>query len=277
MTFKRTLVLLAAGSLIACGGKADNSTPASDAAGLAQTSDSLVSLGEEQTLPPPPPETPAEPAKPTPPPPVNPKPAPPPPAAKPAPPASKPAPPAAKPTPVEPAPPAAVLAVGKTIATTLVDSVHSRYSKVGDVVKARVSQDITGADGTVLIPAGAIVSLKVTEIGMADSRGEKGTLALKATEVSFDGKNHAINADATDYEYEMKARGIQGGDVAKTGAGAAAGALIGRVVGGKKGTVGGALVGGAVGAAVASSTADRDIIVHAGQKLTLTLKGDFNR
>lgn len=270
-----TMILMAA--VTACGGgkTADN---ASTGTPVPASPDSLVALADAGQLPPPPPKvetvvvnkpTPATPPRTNPPRATPPRTTPPPASTAGTGSATTPTPP--------PAPKAAVAGTGQAIVTTLVDSVHSRYTKVGDAIRVRVAQDVSSSDGREVIPAGSMITLYVTAIAQADSRGEKGTLTLKAREVEIDGKSHAINAEATDYEYEMRARGVQSGDVAKTGAGAAAGAIIGRVAGGKKGTLGGALIGGAVGAAVASSTANRDIIVHAGQKMTLTLRDDFSR
>lgn len=197
-------------------------------------------------------------------------------------PAPRPRPPAASPRPSDPPPApapsrATVAATGTTIAGTTIDSVHSRYTKVGDPVRVRVSQDVLGANGKVAIPAGSVITLSVTEIAQADNRGEKGTLGLSARSVEIDGKSYDLTARATDYAYEMKARGVGAGEVAKTGAGAAAGAIIGRVIGGKTGTVVGAVGGAAAGAAVASKSANRDIVVHAGTAMTITLRDDFTR
>jgi hypothetical protein len=182
------------------------------------------------------------------------------------------------PTPApQPAASAPSLASGIAIQTVTVDSVHSQYTSVGDPIRVRVTKDVTSADGKVVIPAGAMITLSVTEIAQADNRGEKGTLSLAARSISINGTSYPITARATDYEYEMKARGVGATDVAKTGAGAVAGGLIGKVIGGKTGAVVGAVGGGAAGAAVAAKTANRDIIVHAGKAMTITLRDEFVR
>lgn len=177
----------------------------------------------------------------------------------------------------QPAASAPSLASGVAIQTVMIDSVHSQYTRVGDPIRVRVASDVMSADGKVVIPAGSVITLTVTDIGQADNRGEKGTLSLAGRSISINGESHPITARATDYEYEMKARGVGATDVAKTGAGAAAGAIIGRVIGGKTGTVVGAVGGAAAGAAVASKTANRDIIVHAGKAMTITLRDEFVR
>ena len=169
-----------------------------------------------------------------------------------------------------------VLPSGTTIGLTAIDSIHSHYNKVGDVVRARVSEDIS-ADGKVVIPAGSIVKLSVTAIARAPERGTKGTLELRARDVEINGQSYPLRGRVTQYRYEMKARDIGAGEVAKTGAGAIIGAVVGHAIGGGTGTVVGAVGGGAAGAAVAAKEADRDIIVHAGAGMTIELREDFSR
>ncbi|HET9064669.1 MAG TPA: glycine zipper 2TM domain-containing protein [Gemmatimonadales bacterium] len=260
-----TLTLIAA----ACGG--DKPLEQDQATGL---HDSLVPIADEpmlpDTTPPAPPETviverPApSPARPRP---------TPPPVATTRPERNDP-PPAPTPAPVTATP---VLASGTAIRTTMMDSVHSRYNNVGDPVRVRVATDYTDGNGKVVIPAGSVITMSITDIKPAANRDAAGTLVLSARSIMIDGESYPLTARSTDFEYELRARGIGTGEVAKTGAGAVAGGIIGRVIGGKKGTVIGAIGGAAAGAAVASSTADRDIIVHAGKAMTITLRDEFSR
>ncbi|MES2304036.1 MAG: hypothetical protein V4558_00920 [Gemmatimonadota bacterium] len=185
--------------------------------------------------------------------------------------------PAPAPAPAAPASRSGVLASGSSFTASAIDSVHSHYTKVGDQIRVRVSNDVTGANGRVVIPAGSIVTLAVTDIAQAKNRGEKGTLAMSARSVEINGSSYPISANASDYAYEMKARNVGVEEVAKTGAGAAAGAIVGRVIGGKTGTIIGAVGGAAAGGAIAAKSANRDIIVHAGNSVTLTLRDDFSR
>ncbi len=207
----------------------------------------------------------------------------PPPAATPAPrPTPRPVQPAPAPSPPPapapaPAPASASLEVGTTIATTTLDSIHSRYNLVGDQIRVRVSRDVVAEDGRVVIPAGAIVTLAVTEIMPAANKGETGSLILSARSVEIGGTSYSLTARATSVQSELKSRGVGTGEVAKTGAGAIAGGLIGRAIGGRTGTVVGAIGGAAAGAAIADKTVDRDIVVVVGNSITLTLRDDFSR
>ncbi|MEO8480142.1 MAG: glycine zipper 2TM domain-containing protein [Gemmatimonadota bacterium] len=251
----------------ACGG--DKPLEQDQAMGLR---DSLVPIADEPMLPdtnpPAPPETviverPA-------PPPTRPRPRPtPPPVAATQPERNNPAP--------APSATGSVLASGTAIRTTVIDSVHSRYNNVGDPIRVRVVADYTDGNGKVVIPAGSVITMSITDIKPAANRDAAGTLVLSARSVMINGESYPITARSTDFEYELHARGIGTSEVAKTGAGAVAGGIIGRVIGGKKGTVIGAIGGAAAGAAVASSSADRDIIVHSGKSMTITLRDDFSR
>lgn len=214
---------------------------------------------------------------PVPPPPPPSRPTPKPPASKPV--ASSPPPPAPAPSPA-PAPPAAPatrsVAAGTTLALNATAEFSSKTHKVGQTVTATVAADVNDANGKVVIPAGATVSLEIVELARSENKSDNGKVALKATSVSFGGASYDLAGVTTEVEHTLKGRGVQAGDAAKVGAGAAAGAIVGRILGGKKGgAVVGGVVGAAAGTAVAVNSADRDVIVAAGSKIMLTLGSLF--
>jgi hypothetical protein len=262
-----TPLLLALCVAAACGGD----KPLDQDAAL-DGGDSLVAIVDEATLPDTTPPAPPETV-------IVERPAPPAPA--PSRPRPRPTPPAAAPSPTPTPPPAAQavrhLASGTALNTTVMDSIHSHHNKVGDLIRLRVVGDYTDANGRVVIPAGAVVTMAITELAPAANRGGAGTLALSGRSVTIEGESYPLAARSTDFEYELRARSIGAGEVAKTGAGAVAGGIIGRVIGGKKGTVVGAIGGAAAGAAVASSTIDRDIVLAPGKAMTITLSDEFDR
>jgi hypothetical protein len=230
--------------------------------------DSLVPIADEamlpDTTPPAPPETV-----------YTERPAPPPPAPRP-----RPSPPPAA-TPAAPTPAPATtqrqIASGSAFGTTMIDSVHSRVTRVGDLVRVSVATDVLDSRGRVVIPSGSILTLAVSEIAPAGSKGGAGVLTMAARTVSISGTEHPISGRATDFEYELRGRGVGTSEVAKTAGGAAAGAIIGRVIGGRRGTVIGAIGGAAAGAAVADATQDRDVVLAAGKPVTITLSDTFTR
>ena len=169
-----------------------------------------------------------------------------------------------------------ILESGTDIKTTLIDSIHSKYSGPGDPIRATVNSDMMD-NGRVVIPAGSVITYRITAIGPATSRGERGTLGLDAESVRINGRDYRLTGTASEYDFEMKGRSVNAGDVATAAGGAAIGAIIGHVIGGKTGTIIGAVGGGAAGTAVAAKNVDRDIIVHQGQSVTLALLAPFER
>jgi hypothetical protein len=194
-------------------------------------------------------------------------------------PAAKPKPkprPAPAPAP-EPAPAPLSLSAGTVVATTIDREIHSRVNKAGETITTTVASDVTDAKGRVVIPAGASVTLTITELRESENKGDKtGKLTLTPTEVAFGGQTYAINASAQALDRHLVDRKTNAGDIAKVGAGTAAGAVVGRVIGGNtKGAVIGGLIGGAIGTQRAVETQDRDVVVPAGSRVELTLQGDF--
>lgn len=190
-----------------------------------------------------------------------------PPAATPAPaPAPAPAPPAAAPT--------RVLGAGTSVSLVSALEFGTKSHKAGETITATVPADVTDEDGRVVIPAGAVMKLVISEMVVSENKSDSGKIVLKATEVEFGGSSYAVDGVSTRVVYSLKGRGVKAGDAAKVGAGAAAGAVVGRVLGGnKKGAVVGGVIGAAAGTAVAAESADRDIVVAQGARIVIRLSG----
>lgn len=217
---------------------------------------------------------------------AEPAPAAPPPAAKPAPrpaaPAPKPTPtpPAASPAPAAapaPAPAPSGLASGTTISATTDAEIRSHKNKVGDEITATVSSDVKDASGRVVIPAGSLVTLRVTAIKESENKSDTtGTLTVDPVSVSINGTSQPIAASIERVNTKLEGRGTNAGDIAKPAAGAAAGAIVGRVLGGgSKGAIIGGVIGGAVGAQRAVETKDRDVVLPKGTTVMMTLDERF--
>jgi hypothetical protein len=261
---KRLLLMVALVAVAACGG-ADSDADTALADSLSRDLelapvDTLAELGDL------PPETPAaQPAPTTAPPPTRttpePTPAPPPtPTRDPA-----PAPSGSGPT----------LSAGTIVNATAIDTLTSRHHKPGHVFVARTSEDLKDNRGRIVVPAGAEISFTVTDIAPSENKGDTaGVLILEPTQLMVDGRAYTITGNVDYVEKYLKGRGVQAGDVAKVGAGAAIGAIAGRIIGGKKGTVIGGAVGAAAGTARAVETVDRDVVIPPGGGITMTLTQD---
>jgi len=158
------------------------------------------------------------------------------------------------------------LAAGKEI--------NSRVNKTGETFTATLETAVTDASGRTVIPAGAVITLRIDSIAPAANRGDTtGVLRLRATSVAFGGERYDLDGRSTSVDYTLKGRGVTTDAAAKTGAGAVVGAVTGRILGGgSRGSVVGGVVGAATGAAIAAETADRDVVVAAGGRIVIALR-----
>jgi outer membrane protein with glycine zipper len=177
------------------------------------------------------------------------------------------------PVPTRPAAPTTVsLATGTEFGLTLRDSISSRRNRAGESFLATTPADVKNSEGRVVIPAGAEVQGTIVEIKPAPNPNEQGTLTLAISSVTVRGQSYPLKADIVAAATQRQGRGIEGADVARTGAGAAAGAIVGRLLGkNSRGAVIGGIVGGAAGAATSAAVKDSDIVLPAGANLTIRL------
>jgi hypothetical protein len=173
------------------------------------------------------------------------------------------------------APSPLTLGAGTLIEAALSDSINSRHDKPGMTVTAAVASDVKDQSGRVVIPAGSLVSLTVTQLEPAKSKSAAdGKLALQANSVNVKGRVYTLDADVDPVAHELKGRGVTAGEAEKVGVGTAIGAIGGRLIGGNaKGAVIGGIVGAGAGTAVAVQTASRDVIVRPGTSVKITLRG----
>jgi hypothetical protein len=195
--------------------------------------------------------------------------------------ASKPA--APKPTTSQPAAtkPAASrsLASGTSFGVSTSTEITSKTQKPGETVTAKVANDVKDGAGRVVIPAGSVVTLRISQIKPSDSKSDNtGTLVLAASSVSINGTDYDLSGGVSGLNTHLQSRSVDANDAAKVGVGTAAGAVVGRVLGGSgKGAVIGGVIGGAVGAQRAVETKDRDVVLPAGSAVTITLNDTFQR
>jgi hypothetical protein len=188
-----------------------------------------------------------------------------------------PAPSASAPTPAAPAATPASLAAGTSLTAATTAEIRSQKNKVGDTVTAKIASDVKDRSGRVVIPAGSVVTLKVTAIKESENKSDStGTLTLQPTSVTVGGKSYPIAASIQKVDTRLEGRKTSAGDIAKPAGGAAAGAILGKVIGGStKGAVIGGVIGGAVGAQRAVETKDRDVVLPQGTSVTIVLDESF--
>ncbi len=178
---------------------------------------------------------------------------------------------ASQPAASTPAPQAAprvmVVPSGTPLAMSLTTPLTSKTAKVGDVVRARVTQDVL-VDNRVAIAAGTTVAGQVTDVvSGSDKIGGIPTLGLR-----FERLELAGGVDVPiDGVISQQGKSDTGRDTAKIVGGAAAGAILGhQVKGGDKGKVLGGLLGGAIGAVAAQKTGT-EVTLAEGTELSIAL------
>ena len=187
----------------------------------------------------------------------------------------QPAPRREEPTPAPAPQPRAVtstVAMGTTMSLTLNETLSTDRNQVGDAFTATLQSPLTDSDGTVLIPAGAQVRGRLTQVNKSGHVGETGVIALAFEAVSFGGRSYPMDATVIRANPERRNRTSTQEQAAKVAAGAAAGAVIGRILGkDTRSTLKGAVVGAAAGTAIAMGTADVDVVLPAGSEMQVRL------
>ncbi len=194
--------------------------------------------------------------------------------------APKPAPAKAAPAPAKSVAPAPAKAptTGTIAAGTLMNAssstrVCTNIAKVGDRVNATLADAVSGTNG-VTVPAGATVTLRVSEAKRGENGKEGIRLAFEPVAVSYDGTDYDISGTATVPNIDVVRAQSTADQAKKVAIGAAAGAIVGQILGKKtKPTVVGAAVGAAAGGAVAAGSADWNGCLAQGGRVAITLAG----
>lgn len=166
----------------------------------------------------------------------------------------------------------ATAGVGTTFAVTLNETLSTETNRVGDMFTSTLQAPIRSADGEVVVPAGAVIRGRLTQVEKSGNVGETGVIALAFESVSFDGRSFPLDGTVVKANPQRKSRQSTKSTAGKAAVGAAAGAVLGRVIGkNTKGTIAGAVIGAAAGTAIAMGTADVDVVLPAGSELVIRL------
>jgi outer membrane lipoprotein SlyB len=205
-----------------------------------------------------------------------------------APPARDPAPPPAQRAPRPPPPPVLAPAptrpegpryvtrpvpAGSTFSVRINEELSTRTARVGQTFSATLIEPLHSADGTMVVPAGAMVRGRVTHVQASGNAGQRADLGVAFTSVSHDGETYPLHGTVVEAPHVRRVnRASRTETAAKVGGGAAVGAVLGRIIGrDTRSTVAGAVVGAAAGTAVAVGTADVDGVISPGATATLRL------
>jgi hypothetical protein len=179
-----------------------------------------------------------------------------------------PPPPVAPPPPPPPPKPVDVTSPsGATLSIRLIDALDSGRNKAGDRFRATLDSPLTVGD-KVVIPAGADVSGRVTDVRDATHFKGSSSLALELTRISVNGKSYDLHTD----QLSRQGKGRGTNTAKKVGGGAILGALIGGLAGGGKGAAIGAGVGGGAGGGVQGATKGQQVRLTSEQALAFHLE-----
>ena len=132
-------------------------------------------------------------------------------------------------------------------------TLSSRTSRVGDKFTATVDMPLY-VNGREVIPAGAIVEGRVTQVTPAKRMSKSGTIAIDFDDLVFpDGSRVDLDGNLTSNDPEVRERiddesRVSGRDDKRTGVFVGGGGAVGAVLGGIAGGGKGAVVGGVLGA-----------------------------
>jgi hypothetical protein len=138
---------------------------------------------------------------------------------------------------------------------------NSGRVQVEDRVEATTMVNLYQGDD-LLVPAGSLLTGYVAAVDAATRTDRKGSLALKFTRLSVNGRSHDVQVSVTQ---ALESEGLKG-EAGRIGAGAGVGAILGGILGGMKGAVTGILIGGS---GVVLATEGKDVDLPVGSVLRL--------
>lgn len=156
---------------------------------------------------------------------------------------------------------------GEHVTVRTIDSIDSNRDSVGQLFRATLYSPLV-AHGRVIVPAGAPVSILLTQSKEAGRFKGQASLQVRLARIEYRGRWYRV--DSTIYEEQGKSRGKQ--TAQHTAIGAVAGAVIGAIAGGGKGAAIGSAVGGAGGAGSQFFTHGRQVKIPSEAILTFRLE-----
>ena len=155
---------------------------------------------------------------------------------------------------------------GATFALVLETAISSATSRSGDLIVARLAEDIRVGE-KVVVPSGSEVRGRVTAAVPSGRVKTRARLAFDFDTLVLGGKEHPIGTRPVD----ITARDTHKKDAATIGIGAGAGAIIGAIADGGKGAAIGTLIGGAAGTGVVLTNTGKEVELGTGSRVTVRL------
>ena len=161
----------------------------------------------------------------------------------------------------------ATINAGYTVNARSDRKVCTNTINVGDTFTATVYETVSGT-GTGSIPAGATVTLRVTQVSRGENVRDDAVLATDVESVTINGRTYRPEATVTFANVDQERASSRGNDAKKVIGGAVIGAVAGQVLGkDTRSTVTGAAAGAAAGTAAAVATANKTGCINTGARI----------
>jgi hypothetical protein len=162
------------------------------------------------------------------------------------------------------------LPAGTEINVMTNDNIDSAEANEGQTFSADVAENVTGANGQVLIPKGSEADLVLRKVSSQGTVTGNSELVLDLQSVRVNGRRYTVSTE--DVSEQNKAGiGANKRTATMVGGGAVLGTLIGAIAGGGKGAAIGAATGAAAGAGAQVLTRGKAVKVPAESKLRFKL------
>lgn len=163
---------------------------------------------------------------------------------------------------------AAALEPGRLFEVEVLETLTSRDSRVGDTFSARLVQDLTAEDGTLVVPAGAEVIGRVSRVQPLKKVGGRASLEVEFTHIILSPTDSiAITASFVEFGVDKRK------DKKRIAGAAIVGAILGHVLGGDtEAVIAGAAAGSAAATVAAARAKGQDAEIPAGTMAALQLE-----
>jgi len=161
--------------------------------------------------------------------------------------------------------------VGTTLKVTLDQTLGTEQSKVGDAFTASVAEPLNTADGSLVVPKGAVLHGTVTGLHASERAGDQAAIKLDFDSLTINGQRYPFDAKITSTELKTQGSDTREETLKKAGIGAAAGAALGAILGDASlGKIAlGGLLGAAAGTAVSLGTGQVQAVLPEGTSMTV--------
>jgi hypothetical protein len=163
-------------------------------------------------------------------------------------------------------PTVAAVPTGTALVVRLNNAVSTKTAQTGEAFTGTVAKAVV-VRGETMIPRGAEVNGRVTEVKAAGKLAGAAQIALQVTSIKVGGQSYKVSSNAISQTSTGKGKRT----AVVGGGGAGLGAVVGGLAGGGNGAVVGALAGGGAGTAGSAFTGNADITLPAESVLSFRL------